>query len=37
MKMRYRTHWLPGVALFIMIAGGPTPSAGEGVLVEKYA
>ncbi|MEK7365538.1 MAG: insulinase family protein, partial [Candidatus Deferrimicrobiota bacterium] len=36
MKMRNRTHWLLGAALFAAIAGGPTPSAGEEVLVEKY-
>ena len=36
MKIRNRTHWLLGAALFAMIAGGPTPSAGEEPLVEKY-
>lgn len=43
MKMRNRTHWLLvkryaalGAALFAMIAGGPTPSAGEETVVEKY-
>ena len=36
MKTRNRTHWLLGAALFAMIAGGPTPSAGEEPLVEKY-
>ena len=36
MKTRNRTHWLVGAALFAMIAGGPTPSAGEEPLVEKY-
>ena len=36
MKMRNRPHWLLGAALFGMIAGGPTPSAGEEPLVEKY-
>jgi zinc protease len=37
MKARNRTHWPLGVVLLAMIAGGPTPSAGEEVLVEKYA
>jgi zinc protease len=37
MKTRNRTHWPLGVVLIAMIAGGPTPSAGEEVLVEKYA
>src|SRR5512141_3477825 len=36
MKTRNRTHWLLGAALFAVIAGGPTPSAGEEPLVEKY-
>jgi len=36
MKMRNRKHWLLGAALFAMIAGGPTPSAGEEPLIEKY-
>lgn len=36
MKLRNRTHWMLGAALFAMIAGGPTPSAGEEPLVEKY-
>jgi len=36
MKMRIRMHWLLGAALFAVIAGGPTPSAGEEPLVEKY-
>jgi len=36
MKMRIRMHWLLGAALFAMISGGPTPSAGRNRLVEKY-
>jgi len=36
MKTRKRTPWLLGAALFAMIAGGPTPSAGGEPLVEKY-
>jgi len=34
--MRIRAHWLLVAALFTMIAGGPTPSAGEEPLVETY-
>jgi len=33
MKMPDRMHWLLGAALFAMIAGGATPSAGEEPLV----
>lgn len=36
MIIREWKHWLLGAALFAMIAGGATPSAGEEPLVEKY-
>jgi hypothetical protein len=36
MKMRNRTHWLLGAALFAMIAGGATPSVGGEPMVETY-